>query len=128
MTGVRNSRSIPCRRPNIAGQSLSRRATQGVEGAPAISAPSVGCQGAVPSDALAEDLTTFQKERAAAHVHSHVFVSMAAHRYVRNEGSSGARDSRLAGANSWVGRDQLQREHFPALARIHAWRSDEIPG
>jgi hypothetical protein len=80
----------------------------------------------LPCDTRA-DGTTFQRENAAEYVHSHVFVSMAAKRYARNEGTGGARDSRIAGASPGVARDQLWHQHFAALARIHARRGHEIP-
>src|SRR6266478_7171217 len=73
-------------------------------------------------------VSRFQRENAAEHVHSHVFVSMAAKRYDRNEGAGGARDSRLAGADPGAARDQLRSEHFPAFAGIHARWRHEIPG
>src|SRR5260370_41636915 len=89
----RNSRSKPCRKSNSPCGWPMQDALEGLTSVRYSS----------------RFVSRFQRENAAEHVHSHVFVSMAAKRYARNEGAGGARDSRLAGADPGAARDELWR-------------------
>src|SRR5579859_2002041 len=69
-----------------------------------------------------------KRGKTPAYVHSRFPVSVAARSHGAAAGARGQRDSRLAGADSGIGGNQLQQEYFASLVCFHTRRRDEVQG